>query len=91
MIKNKKILITGGAGFLGSHLCKRLCKENEVIILDNLSTGRLQNIIDLIDNKKIQFIRHDVVDSIDLNNLDLILRAFYFYYHSLNNILNLHL
>ncbi|MFH1461374.1 MAG: UDP-glucuronic acid decarboxylase family protein [bacterium] len=79
MIKNKKILITGGAGFLGSHLCFRLCdnlKEafnvNDVIVIDNLSTGRLQNIQNLVDNKKIKFIKHDIIMPIELDNLDLI-------------------
>lgn len=78
MIKNKKILITGGAGFLGSHLCYRLFEHNNVIAIDNLSTGRLENIKDLIDNKKIKFVEHDIVNpigstsSVDLNNLDLI-------------------
>ncbi len=78
MIKNKKILITGGAGFLGSHLCYRLSEHNDVIAIDNLSTGRLENIKDLIDDKKIKFIKHDIVNPIDLtspvdiSNLDLI-------------------
>jgi len=57
-----KILITGGAGFIGSHLCRRLLEEgNEVICADNLFTGNKANIIDLLDNKKFEFIRHDVV------------------------------
>lgn len=72
MIKNKKILITGGAGFLGSHLCLRLFDQNDVIVVDNLSTGRLQNIQNLIDNKKIKFIKHDIIKPIELDNLDLI-------------------
>ncbi|MCB2221947.1 MAG: SDR family oxidoreductase [Bacteroidetes bacterium] len=57
----KRILVTGGAGFLGSHLCERLLKEeNEVICLDNFFTGRKQNIIHLINNPFFEMIRHDV-------------------------------
>ncbi len=72
IISNKKILITGAAGFLGSHLCNRLFEQNSVIALDNLSTGRLSNIQNLIDNNQIEFIKHDITNSIDLKNLDLI-------------------
>jgi UDP-N-acetylglucosamine/UDP-N-acetyl-alpha-D-glucosaminouronate 4-epimerase len=43
-MKNKKVVVTGGLGFIGSHLVEALCKENEVIIVDNESTGRLENI-----------------------------------------------
>ncbi len=57
----KKILVTGGAGFLGSHLCERLLKEgNEVICLDNYFTGQKQNIVHLLDNPYFEMIRHDV-------------------------------
>lgn len=57
----KKILVTGGAGFLGSHLCERLLNEgNEVICLDNYFTGTKQNIIHLIDNPYFELVRHDV-------------------------------
>jgi len=57
----KKILVTGGAGFVGSHLCKKLLeKGNEVICVDNLFTGSKGNIYDLMDNKKFEFIRHDI-------------------------------
>jgi UDP-glucuronate decarboxylase len=58
-----KILITGGAGFLGSHLCDRLISEgNEVICLDNFFTGSKQNIAHLLDNPNFELMRHDVVD-----------------------------
>ncbi len=58
-----KILITGGAGFLGSHLCNRLIKEDhEVICLDNFYTGSKQNVVHLLDNPKFELMRHDVVD-----------------------------
>jgi UDP-glucuronate decarboxylase len=56
-----KILITGGAGFIGSHLCKRLLNEgHEVLCVDNLFTGNKDNILELMDNKKFEFLRHDV-------------------------------
>lgn len=57
----KKILVTGGAGFLGSHLCERLLQEgNEVICLDNYFTGSKQNILHLMGNPYFEVIRHDV-------------------------------
>ena len=57
----KRILITGGAGFLGSHLCKRLLSEgNEVLCLDNFYTGSKDNIVDLLDNPYFEIIRHDI-------------------------------
>ncbi len=60
MIK-KKILVTGGAGFLGSHLCERLLRDkNEVVCLDNYFTGQKQNVVHLLDNPFFELIRHDV-------------------------------
>ena len=60
MIK-KKVLVTGGAGFVGSHLCDRLLKEgNEVVCLDNYFTGQKQNIVHLLNNPFFELIRHDV-------------------------------
>ncbi len=57
----KKILVTGGAGFLGSHLCERLIKEgHDVLCLDNLYTGNKGKIIHLMDNPYFEFIRHDI-------------------------------
>jgi len=57
----KKILVTGGAGFLGSHLCERLLNDgNEVICVDNYFTGQKQNIVHLLDNPYFELIRHDV-------------------------------
>lgn len=57
----KRILITGGAGFIGSHLCERLLKENnEVICLDNYFTGNKNNIIHLLDSPFFELVRHDV-------------------------------
>ena len=58
-----RILITGGAGFLGSHLSKRLLKEgHEVICMDNFFTGRKRNILDLVENSNFEIMRHDVTD-----------------------------
>ena len=58
-----RILVTGGAGFLGSHLCDRLIKDgNEVVCLDNLFTGRKLNIAHLLDNPNFEFVRHDIID-----------------------------
>ncbi|MCM8534767.1 MAG: SDR family oxidoreductase [Lentisphaeraceae bacterium] len=63
----KKILVTGGAGFLGSHLCDKLLAEgNEVICLDNLYTGQKKNIYHNHDNPRFEFIRHDIVEPIRL-------------------------
>ena len=60
-MQSKKILITGGAGFIGSHLCRRLLDEgHEVICLDNLYTGTKANILELLGNKRFEFMRHDV-------------------------------
>lgn len=60
-----RILVTGGAGFLGSHLCERLLAEgNEVIALDNFFTGRRENIQHLLDDKNFELIRHDVTEPI---------------------------
>ncbi|GGW87101.1 UDP-glucuronic acid decarboxylase family protein [Salegentibacter mishustinae] len=57
----KRILITGGAGFLGSHLSKKLLEEgNEVLCVDNFYTGSRKNIHDLLDNKNFELLRHDV-------------------------------
>lgn len=57
----KKILITGGAGFLGSHLCERLLEQgHEVLCVDNLFTGTKRNILHLLSNPRFEFMRHDV-------------------------------
>ena len=57
----KRILVTGGAGFIGSHLCERLLKDgNNVICMDNYFTGLKQNIVHLLDNPYFELVRHDV-------------------------------
>ncbi len=57
----KKILVTGGAGFLGSHLCEKLLKlGNEVICMDNYFTGQKSNVVHLLDNPFFELVRHDV-------------------------------
>jgi UDP-glucuronate decarboxylase len=58
-----RILVTGGAGFLGSHLCDRLLADgHEVIAIDNLFTGRKLNIEHLLANPRFEFVRHDIID-----------------------------
>jgi len=69
MIK-KKIVVTGGAGFIGSNLVRVLALGNEVMVIDDLSTGYLKNIKDLIDNQSIQFIKGSITD------LDLLQKTF---------------
>lgn len=60
-----RILVTGGAGFIGSHLCERLLSEgNEVICLDNFFTGRKSNVAHLFDNRNFELVRHDVTEPI---------------------------
>jgi UDP-glucuronate decarboxylase len=67
MIKTKKVLITGGAGFLGSHLSKRLLNEgNEVVCVDSFYTGAKANIIELLDNPRFELIYHDVQEPLHL-------------------------
>lgn len=62
----KRILVTGGAGFIGSHLCKKLLEEgNFVICLDNLFTGSAENIEELTSNKNFKFVNHDIINPYD--------------------------
>ena len=59
----KRVLVTGGAGFIGSHLCKRLVENgDDVVCLDNLFTGSKKNIEELMDCHNFEFVRHDVVE-----------------------------
>lgn len=63
----KRILVTGGAGFIGNHLCRRLLNEgNYVICLDNFFTGLKQHIEDMLDNPNFELVEHDIVDPIDI-------------------------
>lgn len=60
-----RTLITGGAGFIGSHLCERLLDEgHEVVCLDNFFTGRRENVIHLLNNPRFELLRHDVIEPI---------------------------
>jgi len=60
-----RILVTGGAGFIGSHLCERLIGDgNEVLCLDNFFTGRRENILHLLDSPRFELLRHDVTEPI---------------------------
>lgn len=66
-----KILVTGGAGFVGSHLCKRLIDEgNEVVCVDNFYTGRKKNIEKLLESEKFSVIEHDIVNPLEITGLD---------------------
>jgi UDP-glucuronate decarboxylase len=59
--QRKRILITGGAGFLGSHLCRRLLGEgHEVLCVDNFYTGSKENVLDLLDDPHFELMRHDI-------------------------------
>lgn len=60
-----RILVTGGAGFLGSHLCDRLIRDgHEVLCLDNFFTGRRENVVQLLDHPRFELVRHDVTEPI---------------------------
>jgi len=70
-MRNKKIVVTGGAGFIGSHIVQSLVNTNNyVTVIDNLSTGNIKNIQDLIDTNKIHFINESII------NLDLLKKEF---------------
>ena len=69
--KSKKILVTGGAGFVGSHLCGALLNLGHYITcVDNLFTGSINNISHLIDNTNFKFINHDIIDPFYMDNID---------------------
>ena len=70
----KTVVITGGAGFLGSHLCDRLIEDHEVICVDSLFTGRRENISHLVDHPHFSFFEHDIIDPLHFNdrNIDFI-------------------
>jgi UDP-glucuronate decarboxylase len=70
-MKKKITLVTGGAGFIGSHLCKRLLNENHyVICLDNLFTGTLKNIEEFENNNNFEFVNHDITKPYYRDNID---------------------
>ena len=69
-MKGKNVVVTGGAGFIGSNLVRALAGENEVIVIDDLSTGNLENIKDLIDDQRVTFVEGSVTD------LDLLQKTF---------------
>ena len=63
------ILVAGGAGFIGSHLCDRLISNSKVICLDNFSTGDEMNIDHLLADTNFEFIKHDITEPLDLESL----------------------
>lgn len=65
----KNVIVAGGAGFIGSHLCDRLLETAKVICLDNFSTGDERNIDHLLSNPDFEFIKHDITEPIDLVKL----------------------
>lgn len=69
-MRNKKVLITGGAGFIGSNLAEELAKDNDVVILDDLSSGRMENIKGLLESYNVRFIKGSITD------LDLLRQSF---------------
>ncbi|PLX28753.1 NAD-dependent dehydratase [Candidatus Parcubacteria bacterium] len=68
IFEKKNVLVTGGAGFLGSHVCERLLKEAKVICMDDLSNSHIHNIQHLLQYPDFEFIKYDVNQPIDLNN-----------------------
>ena len=70
-MRKKNILVTGGAGFIGSHLCKALVNSgNHIICLDNLFTGSKRNIQILLKNKNFEFVKHDIINPYFRDNID---------------------
>jgi len=78
-MKNKKIVVTGGAGFIGSNLARHLANENNhVVVIDNLSTGHLENIQDLVAAGKVEFIKGSITE---LNVLQDAFKGFDYVFH----------
>lgn len=82
------VLVTGGAGFIGSHLCDRLIATNKVICLDNFSTGDERNIDHLLADPNFEFIKHDIIEPLALENLPE-LQKFKIEFQGLQEIYNL--
>lgn len=61
-MRNQRVLVTGGAGFIGSTLAEKLAEQNEVVILDDLSTGKIENIKELLKRENVRFIRGSITD-----------------------------
>ena len=77
----KKILVTGGAGFIGSHLCERLLDEgNGVICLDNMFTGTYENISPFFKNEKFEFVNSNVINPSQLEYARLSFRSVFCLY-----------
>ena len=67
----KRILVTGGAGFVGSNLCRRLVNEgNHVICVDNLYTGRMVNIEELLSHPEFEFVNHNIIEPFEIEDID---------------------
>ena len=70
---NLNVLVAGWAGFIGSHLCIRLIKEGfNVLCVDNLSTGNLNNVISLLSNERFTFKEYDITTPLDINGVSMI-------------------
>ena len=69
IFEKKNILVTGGAGFIGSHLCDELIKDSKVICLDNFISGDEHNIDHLLQHPDFQFVKHDVTEPINFEDL----------------------
>lgn len=67
-IDKKNILITGGAGFIGSHLAEALVEDNHVIVVDNFITSQVENIQTLLQHQNFEFIKHDLIQPLNLND-----------------------
>ncbi|MBI4426496.1 MAG: GDP-mannose 4,6-dehydratase [Candidatus Kerfeldbacteria bacterium] len=88
IFERKNILITGGAGFVGSHLCDELIKHHKVICVDNFITGAEENINHLLKHPDFEFIRHDIATPLDLEALPE-LRPFKVAFQGLQEVYNL--
>ncbi len=88
ILDRSNVLVAGGAGFIGSHLCDALLEKNNVICIDNFITGQEENIDLLMQNQNFKFIKHDLIEPIDLEALPE-LEVFKVKYQGLQQIYNL--